>query len=97
VSPFIPIVERWFVTQADAERGATAAQLGGLLGSLGANGVEIAPDVAAASLAARAAARPGERVAVFGSFHTVGAATAALGLYCAPTRMGDQPGKWTRV
>jgi hypothetical protein len=34
---------------------------------------------------------------VFGSFHTVGAATAALGLYCAPARLGDQPAKWTRV
>ena len=30
-------------------------------------------------------------------FITVGAATAALGLYCAPSRLGDRPAKWTRV
>jgi dihydrofolate synthase/folylpolyglutamate synthase len=95
--PFIAVVDRWFVTQASPERGATGASLQNLLRSLGAREVVTEPSVAASSAAAGSAAKPGDRVLVFGSFHTVGAATAALGLYCAPSRLGDQPAKWTRV
>jgi dihydrofolate synthase/folylpolyglutamate synthase len=96
-APFLPTVEVWFVTQANAERGASGSALGDILEARGARRVECCADVAAACAAARAAARPGDRVLVFGSFHTVGAATAALGLYSAPSRLGDQPTKWTRV
>ena len=45
-----------------------------LLESLGAARVHVAADVAAACAAARAAALAGDRVVVYGSFHTVGAA-----------------------
>jgi dihydrofolate synthase/folylpolyglutamate synthase len=96
-APFLESVEIWFVTQANAERGASGSALAEILEARGARGVECCVDVAAACAAARAAARAGDRVLVFGSFHTVGAATAALGLYCAPSRLGDQPIKWTRV
>ena len=97
VAPFIALVDQWFVTQASPERGATAASLSELLRALGAREVTVEPSVATACAAARGAAKSRERVLVFGSFHTVGAATAALGLYCAPSRLGDQPAKWTRV
>jgi dihydrofolate synthase/folylpolyglutamate synthase len=96
LAPFLASVEIWFVTQANAERGATGDELRDLLGARGANCVATA-DVAAACTAARSAARAGDRVLVFGSFHTVGAATAALGLYCAPSRSGNQPSQWTRA
>ena len=97
VAPFVTSVDAWFVTQANAERGATGEELRDVLAASGARAIEVAPDVAASTAAARAAAQPGERVIVFGSFVTVGAAADALGLYCAPSRMGDRPAKWTRV
>ena len=97
LTPFIGMVDRWFVTQANPERGATGASLRALLESLGAPDAADAPSVAAACASARASAGAGSRVLVFGSFHTVGAATAALGLYCAPSRLHDQSAKWTRV
>jgi dihydrofolate synthase/folylpolyglutamate synthase len=96
-APFVAQVERWFVTQANAERGATGAELRDLLAACGARSSETAADVAAACAAARVAATRGDRVLVFGSFHTVGSATAALGLYCAPSRSGDRPSTWTRA
>jgi len=96
-APLVAQIEAWFVTQANAERGATGAQLREILFACGARRVEIAADVVIACAAARSAATPGDRVLVFGSFHTVGVATAALGLYCAPSRSGDQPSTWTRA
>jgi dihydrofolate synthase/folylpolyglutamate synthase len=97
VAPFLSSVDAWFVTQANAERGATGEELRAVLAASGARTIETAVDVAAATAAAHVAARPGNRVLVFGSFHTVGAAADALGLYCAPSRLGGQPAKWTRV
>jgi dihydrofolate synthase/folylpolyglutamate synthase len=91
--PFVPMVEHWFVTQANPERGALAAGLTELLSGLGARSVTPHVSVAAACAAARAGAAAGDRVLVFGSFHTVGAATAALGLYCASSRLGDHPAR----
>ncbi len=94
---FVATVEGWFVTKASEDRGATGAQLEAVLRSVGADRVQVAANVESACAAARVAAAPGDRVIVFGSFHTVGASTAALGLYCAPSRLGHQPGKWTRA
>ncbi|HVY66812.1 MAG TPA: folylpolyglutamate synthase/dihydrofolate synthase family protein [Gammaproteobacteria bacterium] len=97
VRPFVPLTERWFVTQGNADRGATAAELAALVRSVGAPRVSAAPTVADACALARAAARPGDRVLVFGSFVTVGAATEALRLYCASSPLVDRPATWTRV
>jgi dihydrofolate synthase/folylpolyglutamate synthase len=97
VGPFVPLTERWFVTQGNADRGATAAELAALLTNAGAPRVSTAPTVADACAAARAAAQPLDRVLVFGSFVTVGAATEALRLYCASSRLVDRPATWTRV
>jgi dihydrofolate synthase/folylpolyglutamate synthase len=97
LAPFVAGVDAWFVTQANAERGATPGELRDRLLQLGARAVKETTDVTAAVVEARAASRAGDRVLVFGSFHTVGAATATLGLYCAPSRQGDRPATWTRV
>jgi dihydrofolate synthase / folylpolyglutamate synthase len=97
IAPLVPSVDTWFVTQADAERGARGEELRDVLAAGGARSIEVASDVAAATAAARAAAQSGVRVIVFGSFVTVGAAADALGLYCAPSRMTDQPARWTRA
>jgi len=96
VAPLVPSVDAWFVTQANAERGATGDELREVLAACGAREIEVTPDVAASTAAARAAAPPGARVIVFGSFVTVGAAADVLGLYCAPSRKADQPATWTR-
>jgi dihydrofolate synthase/folylpolyglutamate synthase len=97
IAPLVPSVDAWFVTQADAERGASGEQLREVLAAAGARSIEVASDVVAATAAARAAAQQRARVIVFGSFVTVGAAADALGLYCAPSRMADQPARWTRA
>jgi dihydrofolate synthase/folylpolyglutamate synthase len=95
VQPFAA-AQGWFVAQANAERGATGAELGLLLESLGAGAVHVAADVGAACAAARSAAAPGDRVVVYGSFHTVGVALESLRLYCAPSPLVDRPATWTR-
>jgi dihydrofolate synthase / folylpolyglutamate synthase len=94
VQPFAA-ADGWFVAQASVDRGATGAELAALLESLGAQQVHVAEDIAGACARARAAARSGDRVIVYGSFHTVGAAMEALRLYCAPSPL-DRPGTWTR-
>jgi dihydrofolate synthase/folylpolyglutamate synthase len=97
VAPFLPLAAHWFVTQGNAERGATASELATLLTNAGAPRVSTAPTVADACAAARGAAQPSDRVLVFGSFVTVGAATEALRLYCASSPLADRPASWTRV
>jgi dihydrofolate synthase/folylpolyglutamate synthase len=97
LEPFVDLIEQWFVTQASPDRGATGAELRDTLAAAGGRAISVAANVPAACAAARAAARPGDRVVVFGSFVTVGAATEALGLYCAPSPRGAPPATWTRV
>jgi dihydrofolate synthase / folylpolyglutamate synthase len=86
----------WFVAQANADRGATSAELGTLLESLGAKRIVASADVPAACAAARASATSGDRVVVYGSFHTAAAAAEALRLYCAPSPLVDRPATWIR-
>jgi dihydrofolate synthase/folylpolyglutamate synthase len=96
VEPFAATAAGWLVAQASTERGATGEELRTLLESLGAASVRVGADVAAACAAARAAAQRDDRVVVYGSFHTVGAALEALRLYCAPSPLVDRPATWTR-
>ena len=95
VQPFAG-ADGWFVARASAERGATGEELETLLESLGAHRVHVASDVAAACGAARAAAAPGDRVLVYGSFHTAGAAMETLRLYSAPSPSLHRPATWIR-
>jgi dihydrofolate synthase/folylpolyglutamate synthase len=97
VRPFLGLAAGWYVTQASAERGATGAELQALLVGLDAARVTATASVAAACAAARAAAEPGDRVLVFGSFVTVGTAMEALRLYCLPSPLVDRPATWIRV
>jgi dihydrofolate synthase/folylpolyglutamate synthase len=96
VEPFAATAAGWFVAQASTDRGATGEELRALLESLDAKNVHVAADVAAACAAARAAAQPSDRVLVYGSFLTVGAALEALRLYCAPSPLVDRRSSWTR-
>jgi dihydrofolate synthase/folylpolyglutamate synthase len=96
VEPFAAQAAGWFVAQASTDRGATGEELGLLLESLGAKSVHVAADLGEACAAARAAAEPSDRVLVYGSFHTVGAALEALRLYCAPSPLVDRRSTWTR-
>jgi len=95
--PFVGVADGWFVAQASNDRGATGEELGYLLASLEARGVVVASSVEAAVERARAAAASNDRVVVYGSFITVGAATEALRLYCAASPLVDRPATWTRV
>lgn len=72
-------IDEWLLCTLEGARGLTATELRerlppGLPAS-------VATSVPAALEAARARARPGDRIVVFGSFHTVGPALGALGLY----------------
>jgi dihydrofolate synthase/folylpolyglutamate synthase len=81
---FAELVSEWHVAQVDTERGASLASLLEQVAALGRGPAYGHHDVASACAAAEAAARPGDRVVVFGSFYTVGPAMAALGLYSTP-------------
>ena len=74
-------VDEWWVTATGTGRGADPAVVARHLLELGADDVQVRPDVGAAIDAIRDAASPGDRVIVFGSFHMVGPALEYLGLY----------------
>jgi dihydrofolate synthase/folylpolyglutamate synthase len=65
-------VDRWFVSAADAERAASAAQVAKVLAERGLEGrTRTFASIPAALAAARREAGPNDRIVVFGSFHTV--------------------------
>lgn len=98
VQPLVAGTHRWVVTQASADRGATAAELALLLESLGARSDAVDGGIAAACAHLRAVTAPGDRVVVYGSFHTVGAAMEEVRLYLpAFSPLMDRPATWTRV
>jgi dihydrofolate synthase / folylpolyglutamate synthase len=76
-----PLIDHWLLAGIDDEpRGLDAAALQARLPPLRGT-VELAGNVTAACARARALSSPGDRVIVFGSFHTVGPALQWLGLY----------------
>jgi dihydrofolate synthase/folylpolyglutamate synthase len=98
LQPLVGVTTRFVVTRASSDRGATALELELLLESLGARSV-VAVDggIEAACAHLREATAPGDRVLVYGSFHTVGAAMEALRLYLRASPLSDRPATWTRV
>ena len=78
-----PWIDEWFLCALPGPRGTSAAALGDRLAAI-ASRPHLFESVEAACTAARAAARPGDRVAVCGSVYTVGPALQWLGVYCAP-------------
>ncbi|HHH49168.1 MAG TPA: bifunctional tetrahydrofolate synthase/dihydrofolate synthase [Gammaproteobacteria bacterium] len=63
-------VDDWYLASLDVPRGASAARLREALGGVG----QCFDDVVSARAAALAAADDGDRIVIFGSFHTVAAA-----------------------
>ena len=70
-------IDAWIIVALDGPRAVAPAELERRLPA-GATILAHAPDVAAGCRTARAAAKPGERVLVFGSFLTVGPALAIV-------------------
>jgi dihydrofolate synthase/folylpolyglutamate synthase len=97
VQPLVAVAAGWVVAQASSDRGATAAELEALLASLGAVSVATVGGIAAACEHLRGVTSPGDRVVVYGSFHTVGAAMEALRLYSSAFPLVDRPATWIRV
>jgi dihydrofolate synthase / folylpolyglutamate synthase len=77
-----PCIDHWIAATLPPPRGLDAAELAKRLGLRVRAPVEMAPSVRHACEAARALARPGDRVVVCGSFHAVGPALEWLELYC---------------
>ncbi|MGB5249096.1 MAG: bifunctional tetrahydrofolate synthase/dihydrofolate synthase [Gammaproteobacteria bacterium] len=76
-------VDQWIVAGLDGERGATATEIAAQVASAGVCGLEQAASVPEAVQMAQAAARPGDRIVAFGSFHLVAPVMERLGLYSA--------------
>ena len=74
------LIDHWFLCALEGPRALNAEQLQLRLNSIHGS-VELCRDVKSASAAAASLARPGDRVLVCGSFHTVGPALQARGLY----------------
>jgi dihydrofolate synthase / folylpolyglutamate synthase len=73
------LIDAWWCTSLDGPRGRSGAALAEVVLRQVATPVHIASSVAAACEAASAAAAAGDRIVVFGSFHTVGPALDWLG------------------
>ena len=76
----LPLADHWLLCTLAEARGLTAAELQARMGGPSA-ATERFDDVTAASGRAQQLARPGDRVLVCGSFHTVGPALQARQLY----------------
>ena len=95
IDPRLAIVDHWFVTCADSERGASEEILLALLAERDVGRAVAQPRVAEACGDAQRLAEAGDRVLVFGSCYMVGPAMTALGLYCAPSSPDDRSSRWT--
>jgi len=79
-----PCVDRWFVATLPESRGLEAAALAQRIAPRVRGSINESASPAAACESAHSAARPGDRIVVCGSFHTVGPALEWLGLYFSP-------------
>jgi dihydrofolate synthase/folylpolyglutamate synthase len=70
-------IDQWFAATAEGPRAIDAAELGRRAGSAGVH-MQAVGTVPEAMRRAAEVARTGDRIVVFGSFHTVGPALAAL-------------------
>jgi dihydrofolate synthase/folylpolyglutamate synthase len=75
-----PVVDHWILCSLDGPRGVSAADLAQRM-QLPSLKLTLAASVEEGCERARDTAKPGDRVLVFGSFHTVGPAMRWLGLY----------------
>jgi dihydrofolate synthase/folylpolyglutamate synthase len=77
VAELKPVVDRWFAAQADGPRSIADVEIARRAALAGVE-LEPAGSVTHALHEASSVARPGDRIVVFGSFHTVGPALVAL-------------------
>jgi dihydrofolate synthase/folylpolyglutamate synthase len=77
-----PELDRWYLCTLQGPRGISAAELARRLAPLVSEPL-LSGSVQAGCEAARAEARPADRIVVCGSVHTVGPALEWLGVYCA--------------
>jgi dihydrofolate synthase / folylpolyglutamate synthase len=75
-----PLVDHWILCALPGPRGTSAEELAQRMG-LPASAVTLAASVEEGCTGARAMTKAGDRVLVFGSFHTVGPALQWLGIY----------------
>ncbi len=71
VSLMAPVVDQWFVAGLDVPRGGDGTALAAIVESVTGTAPTLASTVKAALQQARAAAKPGDRIVIFGSFYTV--------------------------
>ncbi|MGH8263412.1 MAG: bifunctional tetrahydrofolate synthase/dihydrofolate synthase [Steroidobacterales bacterium] len=74
-------IDAWLLVDLGGERGLTGRELAQRAFAENRAGIDAVGSLSAALAQARTAARPGDRVAVFGSFHVVGPALEWLQLY----------------
>ncbi|HXW10358.1 MAG TPA: bifunctional tetrahydrofolate synthase/dihydrofolate synthase [Steroidobacteraceae bacterium] len=79
VATLRPLVDAWYAATPEGPRAIEARELAGRARDAGVE-MRVGGDVASAMQVAAADARAGDRVVVFGSFHTVGPALVALGV-----------------
>ncbi|MBE2295628.1 MAG: bifunctional tetrahydrofolate synthase/dihydrofolate synthase [Phycisphaerales bacterium] len=70
IHPLLNVIDDWYPVTLTGPRGRSGEDLAQLLRAAGAR-VQVAADPAAAGQIAQAAANPGDRIVVLGSFHTV--------------------------
>lgn len=83
LGPLRDIIDLWYPASLDVPRGADFLTLQHALAEQGLEAERGFDSVSEALVAARACARPGDRIVVFGSFYTVAEALVASG-YCLP-------------
>ncbi|MCC6301513.1 MAG: bifunctional tetrahydrofolate synthase/dihydrofolate synthase [Gammaproteobacteria bacterium] len=79
IAPLAGVVDDWYLGALAVERAAPVERLRDAIAARApGTAASVCADPLAARRAARAAALPGDRIVVFGSFHTVGAVLGAL-------------------
>lgn len=77
IEALVPVVDHWYVAGLDVYRGAPARHLAGVVERVCHCRPAVFGQVCAALSRAREEAMPGDRIVIFGSFHTVAEAVAA--------------------
>lgn len=91
VEAMAAVVDEWHVAGLSGERGTPAEHLAAVVHEVATERpVRAYADVPTALHAAQATAAPGDRIVVFGSFHTVAAALQHRDTWCAPRAAGLQ-------
>lgn len=80
IAALTEVVDDWYTVSLDGPRGRTAADLAKVLQTVGIRAITC-PDIIAACRSVKVAAKPGDRIVVFGSFHVVAPVLAAQPWY----------------